>query len=83
MNSNSQELNKPENLEKIGAKKENNEDEIEDFKLLNDEIFDIINDIQNNEENPNNKLAEDEFKDMADHMIINLYENKGNNDDFD
>ena len=82
MKNNTEELNEMKNVENIKEKEEKNE-EIEDFKILNDEIFDIINDIQNTEENPNMKLAEDEFKDMADHMIINLYENKGNNDDFD
>jgi len=51
-----------------------------EFQLLDDDIFDIVNEIQNSEENPKKMLAEDEFKDMADNLIENLYENK--NDDF-
>ena len=50
-----------------------------EFQLLDDDIFEIINEIQNSEENPKKLLAEDEFKDMADNLIENLYDNKNNN----
>ena len=58
-----------------------NED-TEDFKLLDDDIFDIVNEIQNTEENPKKKLGEDEFQDVADNMINCLY-NKNNEEEND
>ena len=53
-------------------------DDVGEFKLLDDDIFDIVNEIQNAEDNPKKLLDEDEFKDVADNLVVNLYENKNN-----
>ena len=57
-------------------------DENDDFQLLDDDIFDIVNEIQNTEENPKKKLSDDEFNDAANNIIINLYDNNLNYNDF-
>ena len=56
-------------------------EETEEFKLLDDDIFDIVNEIQNTEEDEKKKLDDDEFKDLADNMINRLY--KSNNEEND
>ena len=56
-------------------------EETEDFKLLDDDLFDIVNEIQNTEEDEKKKLDDDEFKDLADNMINCLY--KSNNEEND
>ena len=70
----------------INQEKKNNSGNIinendDDFKLLDDDIFDIVNEIQNTEENPKKRLDEEEFKDVADNMIFCLYDNHQDEDD--
>ena len=57
-------------------------EEAEEFKLLDDDIFDIVNEIQNTEEDEKKKLDEDEFKDLADNMINRLYKSNCEENDF-
>jgi hypothetical protein len=71
-------LNTEENIKEL--KSGLVEDDVGEFKLLDDDLFDIVNEIQNAEDNPKKILDEDEFKDAADNLMVNLYENK--NDDF-
>ena len=60
---------------------ESDNDFDEDFKILDDDILDILNEIQNTEENPTKKLDEDEFHDVAGNMITIFYESNPNHDD--
>ena len=60
-------------------KEEEKEKEKENQKELDDDLFDIVNGIENDEEKK--RLSEDEFKEVSNNIIFNLYENEEDLDD--
>ena len=82
---NTEEIKEIKSIDSKEGKEKINEgqlaDETEDFKLLGDDIFEIVNEIQNTQENQKKKLAEDEFKNVSDNILLSLYVNKINEED--